>query len=134
MRRLLRALLLLALAAAPQAGAAELSLEGTWERRTDAYTRRVLGDAVCFVPDQKFEARLPRPAGDDRRAWFCFTNRAEAMKAFAVPVAARGCGMRGAATVSVSGYRLGEGGEAVDRARLERVLAKAPPSPIPCNE
>lgn len=116
------------------AQAGELKLEGTWERRTDADSRRVLGDAVCFLPDEKHEKSLPRPAGDDRRAWFCFSNRAEAMKALAIPARGKPCGLRGAATVEVSQYTLGKGDEAVDRARLERVLAKGRAKPIPCNE
>lgn len=131
-RRGVSALIVLALWA--PAVCAEVKLAGSWERRTDADTRRVLGDAVCFHPDEKFESALPRPAGDERRAWFCFSNRAQAMKAFGVPAFGKGCGSRGTATVTVSGYSLGKGEEAVDRARLERVLAKTPPRPIPCNE
>lgn len=126
--------LLIALAAGPAAAAEALTVEGTWERRTDADTRRVLGDAVCFHPDEKFEKALPRPAGDERRAWFCFSNRAQSMKALGVPASGKGCGSRGSATVTVSGYALGKGDEAVDRARLDRVHAKSPPKPIPCNE
>lgn len=127
------ALLLLLAAAAARAG--ELTLEGTFERRTDAYSKRVLGDAVCFVPDEKHASALPRPAGDERRAWFCFTNRAQAMKAFAIAPARQGCGLRGNATVTVSGYAVSRGdGESVDTARLERVLAKGAPRAIPCNE
>lgn len=113
----------------------ELELEGTYERRTDAYSRQVLGDAVCFVVDARFESRLPRPAGDERRAWFCFSNTAQAMKALAVPPGRKGCGVRGPATITVSAYALAEGdGEAVDRAQLARVLSKGAPRPIPCNE
>jgi hypothetical protein len=117
------------------AAGAELELQGTYERRTDAYSRQVLGDAVCFVVDERFESRLPRPAGDERRPWFCFSNVAQAMKAFALSPGRKGCGMRGPATITVSGYALAKGdGEAVDRARLERVLAKGAPRPIPCSE
>ncbi len=129
MTRILAAALL-----ALPAAAAALTLEGTYERRTDAYSKRVLGDAVCFVPDEKFEKALPRPAGDERRAWFCFSNRAEALKALAIPAAGKGCGMRGAATIAVSGYVVGSGDEAVDRARLDRVVSRKPAKPIPCNE
>lgn len=115
--------------------AAELTLEGMFERRTDAYSKRVLGEAVCFIPDAKHAGALPRPAGDERRAWFCFSNRAHAVKAFAIARAGKGCGLRGSATITVSGYALSKGdGESVDTARLERVLAKGAPRPIPCNE
>jgi hypothetical protein len=133
MKRALAFPLLVLLASAAHAG--ELTLEGTFERRTDAYSKRVLGDAVCFVPDEKHAAALPRPAGDERRAWFCFTNRAHAVKAFAIPPGRTGCGTRGSATITVSAYVVSKGdGESVDTARLERVLAKGAPRPIPCNE
>ncbi len=114
---------------------ADLALEGTYERRTDAYSRQVLGDAVCFIPDAKSEKAIPRFAGDDRRAWFCFSNLSAAMKGFALPAGRKGCGMRGTAHIVVSDYVVSrEGGESVDKARLERVLSKSTPRPIPCNE
>lgn len=131
----MRGLVFLALFGLTGAHAAEMSLEGTFERRTDAYSRQVLGDAVCFIPDPKFEKAIPRPAGDDRRAWFCFSNLAAAMKGFALPAGRRACGMRGTAQIVVSDYVVSrEGGESVDKARLERVLSKSAPKPIPCNE
>lgn len=130
-RLTLPALLLLALPA--QGG--EITLEGTYERRTDAYSRQVLGDAVCFFPSERFERLVPRQAGDERRVWFCFSNRADAAKALAIPPRARACGARGTATIAISGYAVSKGGgESVDTARLERVLEKSAPRPIPCNE
>jgi hypothetical protein len=127
--------ILLAVLALPAAHAAELTLEGTYERRTDAYSRQVLGDSVCFIPDEKFEKLLPRAAGDDRRAWFCFSNLPAAMRGFALPAGRKGCGMRGTAQVVVSDYVVTrEGGETVDKARLERVVSKSASRPIPCNE
>jgi hypothetical protein len=117
------------------AHAADIPLEGTFERRTDAYSRQVLGDAVCFVPDEKFEKAVPRLPGDDRRVWFCFSNLSAAMKGFALPAGRRACGMRGTASIVVSDYVVSrEGGESVDKARLERVVSKSAPKPIPCNE
>ncbi len=131
----MKAFLLLGVLAAPVAHAADLVLEGTFERRTDAYSRQVLGDAVCFIPDEKSENAVPRLAGDERRVWFCFSNLAAAMKGFALPVARKACGMRGTAQIVVSDYVVSrEGGESVDKARLERVLSKSGPRPIPCSE
>ena len=131
----MRATALLLCLASVEIHAAELSLEGVFERRTDAYSRRVLGDAVCFIPDEKFERALPRIGGDERRAWFCFSNLAAAMKGFALPAARKGCGLRGSAHIVVSDYVVSrEGGESVDKARLERVVSKSAPRPIPCNE
>jgi hypothetical protein len=131
----MRTLLFLACLASMEAGAAELALEGMFERRTDAYSRQVLGDAVCFIPDETFERALPRFPGDDRRAWFCFSNLSAAMKGFALPAGRKGCGMRGTARIVVSDYVVSrEGGESVDKARLERVEWKSKVRPIPCNE
>jgi hypothetical protein len=131
----MRAALLIASLAFGGAQAAELALEGTFERRTDAYSRQVLGDAVCFVPHDRYEKAIPRPAGDDRRVWFCFSNLGAAMKGFALPAGRKGCGMRGTAQIVVSDYVVSrEGGESVDKARLERVVSKSVPKPIPCNE
>jgi hypothetical protein len=131
----MKAFLLLAALATSGAHAAELTLAGTFERRTDAYSRQILGDAVCFIPDEHSEKAVPRPAGDERRVWFCFSNLAAAMKGFALPAARKGCGMRGTAQVVVSDYVVSrEGGESVDKARLERVISKSGAQPIPCNE
>lgn len=114
---------------------AELELQGTYERRTDVYSRRVLGDAVCFVVDERFAKKLPRPADDERRAWFCFSNTAHALKAFGLGSVRKGCGLRGPATIAISAYAVAKDEpEAVDKARLERVISRGVPKPIPCNE
>lgn len=42
-------------------------------------------DALCFEADSASAARLPRWAGDERRSWFCFTNRAAAQSALGPP-------------------------------------------------
>jgi hypothetical protein len=40
---------------------------------------------VCFDADSASAARLPRWAGDRRRAWFCFSNAAAAARALGPP-------------------------------------------------
>ena len=40
---------------------------------------------VCFEADSASAARLPRWAGDRRRAWFCFSNAAAAARALGPP-------------------------------------------------
>lgn len=42
-------------------------------------------DALCFEADSASAARLPRWAGDERRSWFCFANRAAAQSALGPP-------------------------------------------------
>jgi hypothetical protein len=41
--------------------------------------------ASCFEADSASASRLPRWNGDDRRAWFCFVNRADAKLALGPP-------------------------------------------------
>lgn len=42
-------------------------------------------DALCFEADSASAARLPRWEGDERRSWFCFSNRAGAVRALGPP-------------------------------------------------
>lgn len=61
-------------------GAIELS--GWTMRHPDPDAYRVV---TCFEADSASAARLPRWAGDERRAWFCFSNRVEAARALGPP-------------------------------------------------
>jgi hypothetical protein len=63
-------------------GAIELS--GWTMRHPDPDAYRVV---TCFEADSSSAARLPRWRGDERRAWFCFSNRAEAARALGPPSA-----------------------------------------------
>jgi hypothetical protein len=42
-------------------------------------------DALCFEADSASAARLPRWEGDERRSWFCFSNRTAAQAALGPP-------------------------------------------------
>lgn len=42
-------------------------------------------DALCFEADSASAARLPRWEGDERRAWFCLSNRSAAQAAIGPP-------------------------------------------------
>lgn len=104
-----------AAAAAP----APIRLTGHYAWRTDNTSRSLHGDAVCFFPDALSAAYLPRPQGDRRLAWFCFSNRERAAQLLALPAAAPACGVSGPAAVTVSGYRVATGeGEDTDTAHL----------------
>jgi hypothetical protein len=59
-----------------------LELSGSTLRHPDADLR---GVASCFEADSSSAARMPRWAGDERRPWFCFVNRAEATRALGPP-------------------------------------------------
>jgi len=55
----------------------EIELSG----RTIPHFEADASDAACFEADSASAARLPRWAGDRRRAWFCFSNAREANRA-----------------------------------------------------
>lgn len=60
----------------------EIQLTGWTLRHPDPDLNRVV---TCFEADSSSSARLPRWSGDERRAWFCFSNRAEAARALGPP-------------------------------------------------
>ena len=119
------------------AAAASLTVEGRFERLTDAESMEMLGGAVCFYPSEQSSKLLPRPASDLRLPWFCFTNTRQAMRLLAVPPSASkgiACGHRGNATLRVADYvvyRLE--GSGFDTARLLAVHRKSAVEPIPCD-
>ena len=60
----------------------DIQLSGWTLRNPDPDLYRVL---TCFEADSMSAARLPRWSGDERRAWFCFSNRADAARALGPP-------------------------------------------------
>lgn len=56
----------------------EITLRGSTMRHPDSDLRDTTS---CFEADSSSAARFPRWAGDERRAWFCFANRAAAARA-----------------------------------------------------
>ncbi|HEX6313824.1 MAG TPA: hypothetical protein VFZ73_03160 [Gemmatimonadaceae bacterium] len=60
----------------------EIALSGWTLRNPDPEMYRVM---TCFEADSTSAARLPRWSGDERRAWFCFSNRADAARALGPP-------------------------------------------------
>ena len=60
----------------------EIQLRGWTLRHPDPDLSRIL---TCFEADSSSSARLPRWTGDERRAWFCFSNRPVAAAALGPP-------------------------------------------------
>jgi len=60
----------------------EIELSGWTLRHPEPDLYRVL---TCFEADSMSAAQLPRWSDDERRAWFCFSNRAEATRALGPP-------------------------------------------------
>jgi hypothetical protein len=59
-----------------------IELTGWTLRNPDPDLGRVL---TCFEADSASASRLPRWNGDERRAWFCFSNRVDAARALGPP-------------------------------------------------
>jgi hypothetical protein len=60
----------------------QIELTGWTMLHPDADLRDV---AVCFEADEASAARMPRWENDERRPWFCFTNRDDAQRMLGPP-------------------------------------------------
>ncbi len=128
-------LLLVSLSASP--AIAETTFSGRFEYRTDPESLDVIGRQVCFFPSGRSAHRVPRPTGDKRLPWFCFSNSETAAKmlGFRLEASPKGCGIRGTATVTVSNYVLyTKEGDGNDIATLKSVVRNAGPEQLPCNQ
>ncbi|MFN4325666.1 MAG: hypothetical protein ACK4FP_07235 [Azonexus sp.] len=88
------------------AAAEETTFSGRYQYRTDQDSLDVIGRQVCFFPSGHSARLVPRPAGDTRLPWFCFSNSEAAAKmlGFRLKMQSKGCGIRGSATLTVSNY------------------------------
>jgi hypothetical protein len=90
----------------------EVALTGRTMRHSDHPDVR----AVCFEADSASGERLPRWRGDERRAWFCFEDRARAERLLAP------AGVERDASVVVDRFTIHRGmSDEVNSARLVRV-------------
>ena len=132
----LTALLLLASFGA-HAASEESTFFGRYEYRTDELSLDIIGKQVCFYPSGPSASLVPRPAGDRRLPWFCFSNSDAAAKilGFRLTGPTKGCGIRGSATLTVSDYFLyTKEGDGNDIATLKTVRRKSRPELLPCSE
>ena len=86
----------------------KVTLTGTYSRNLDPEYLEYMGDGICFEPDQKSSAHIPRPKGDERIAWFCFSNFEQAKKTFKLPDTIKKdyCKYEGKATITIKDYNL----------------------------
>lgn len=115
----------------------EAILSGRYEFRADQPSLEIVGKQVCFFPSGPSARLVPRPAGDSRLPWFCFSNSPATaeMLGFSLTAPTKGCGLRGVATVTVSDYvRYTKEGDGNDVATLKVVQRKSTPEPLPCSE
>jgi hypothetical protein len=94
----------------------QIRLSGWTIRNPDPDLHRV---AVCFEADSASSSRLPRWQGDERRAWFCFTNQSDAEQIL-------GQASEGVpATIVIERFTIHRGlSDEVNSARLVRRLAE----------
>lgn len=110
-------------------------LDGVVERRTDKETLELEGDNLCFTVVGQSRRLIPRE-GDTRAAWFCFSNRAAALRALRLPIEpGRGtCGYRMPAKVLVGSYVVNRAeSEVSDTAALLSVKLRGVLRAIPCK-
>ena len=97
--------------------AGEVTLSGRYHPHFDYPEVR----STCFEVDDSTAVRLPRFAFDERRVWFCFDNQENAARSLGPP------GSSGDATIVIDRYATVRSfTDAVDGARLVRVLSRAP--------
>ena len=86
----------------------QATLTGTYSRVLEPEYIDYLGDSICFEPDRKSAALIPRPKGDERSVYFCFKNFEQARKTFKLPNSIQKgyCSYEGKATISIKGYQL----------------------------
>lgn len=85
-----------------------VTLTGTYSRTLDPEYLDYMGDTICFEPNKTSSALIPRPKGDERTAWFCFSNFEQAKKTFKLPDTIKKdyCKYEGKATITINDYNL----------------------------
>lgn len=97
----------------------EIELSGATLRNFDP---DLSGRLTCFEADSSSSARLPRWSGDERRAWFCFTNNDDAARALGPPSDS----VR--ATIVVDSFTIHRNlSDAVNSARFRRLISGGSP-------
>ena len=86
----------------------QVTLSGTYFRELDPEYVDYLGDHICFTADKKSAPLIPRPKGDERNAYFCFSNFEQAKKTFKLPDSIKKgyCTYEGKATITIKNYDL----------------------------
>lgn len=115
----------------------KITFEGRYEYRTDTESLEMFGEQVCFFPSKPSSENVPRPIGDHRMPWFCFSNSNQAahLFGFQLNTSSHECGFKGNATITVSSYKRYTGeGDDNDVAMLDAVLKKSKPESLPCSK
>ncbi len=86
----------------------QVTLTGTYTRSYKPNDEFDDSDNICFTPDTTTAKLIPRPNGDTRKPYFCFSNFETARKQLNLNAQLpRGyCSQKGKATVTIQGYDL----------------------------
>ena len=114
----------------------KITLEGSYEFRSDQTSLEIRGKQICFFPNENSYESIPRSAGDIRFPWFCFANTEYAASSLNVSLQEfADCGIEGLAKIVVSDYKIYKGeGSGNDVAKLIEVLEKSNAHPLPCEK
>lgn len=91
----------------------------------------ILAEILCFYPDEKSAALIPREEGDTRTVWFCFDDQVQAKNDFKINDAESfkeiGSCLEGDAEVKISNYVADHlAGETADSATLDEIKSSQP--------
>ncbi len=114
----------------------QATLTGTYSRVLDPEDVDYLGDGICFTPDAKSALLIPRPKGDQRSVYFCFSNFEQAKKTFKLPDTIKKgyCSYEGKATISIKNYKLYFiESEGFDHTTLISAKNITPPKALKCD-
>lgn len=114
----------------------QVTLTGTYSRNLDPEYVDYLGDDICFQPDQAYTNLIPRPKGDTRTAWFCFSNFDQAKATFKLPdhIKKGYCTYEGKATITIKNYQLFFiESEGFDLTQLVSAQNITPPKAVKCR-
>lgn len=114
----------------------QATLTGTYSRTLDPEYLEYMGDAICFEPNKTSSALIPRPKGDTRDVWFCFSNFDTAKKTFKLPdnIKKGYCKYEGQATIHIKDYKLFiEETEGFDLTQLVSATNITPAKAVKCE-
>lgn len=114
----------------------DVTLTGTYSRTLDPEYLEYMGDAICFEPNKTSSALVPHPEGDERPAWFCFSNFEQAKNTFKLPDTIKKdyCSYEGKATITIKDYNLFvEESEGFDLTQLVSAKNITPAKAVKCE-
>lgn len=107
-----------------------VKVSGQLEIAKDEY-----GTWACMHVDQPSASKIPRPKGDERNAWFCFSNPKTLIQQLALPLNKSVCGYTGKTTLWIEDYQrnLAQNDD-TDYSTFSRLVQKGKYKATTCDE